>query len=60
MKPTYVTFEQAKKLKEKGFNEKVKKYYQSNGNRFYTEVETNFNNNVLHLSIQIKIILIFI
>jgi hypothetical protein len=31
MKPTYVTFEQAKKLKEKGFNEPVKILWNDRG-----------------------------
>jgi len=43
IEPTYVTFEQAKLLKGKGFDVKCKLYYSSNSIRFITEVETNFN-----------------
>jgi len=43
MERIFVTFEQAKLLKGKGFDVKCKLYYSSNSYRFITEIETNFN-----------------
>jgi len=48
MEPHYVTFEQAKKLKEKGFDYMVNNYFQDNGRQeyFQPQYRANYNSSV--------------
>lgn len=49
IKPTYITFEQAKLLKEKNFNLEIKSYYRSTGSGvFETKEYHNWNDDATH------------